>query len=157
MTGDRNNRNWTWWFATVGGIGLVPVAPGTAGSAVGLAAVWGLERWMGGWGLAAALILFIPAGIAAAGEVAAGLKQVDPSVIVIDEVCGMLMALAALPLTALTASAGFLLFRGFDILKPFPICWVERRLPGGWGIMADDLLAGLATNVCLRLLLVWWT
>jgi phosphatidylglycerophosphatase A len=154
---QQYKRGLAWWVATVVGIGLIPFAPGTAGSAVGLAAAWGLERWAGGWGVTAALIICIPAGIAAAGWVAAGLKQVDPSVIVIDEVCGMLMALAALPLTTLTASAGFLLFRGFDILKPFPICWVERRLPGGWGIMADDLLAGLAANGCLRLLLVWWT
>lgn len=150
-------NNWTWWFATVCGIGLIPVAPGTAGSAAGLAAIWGLERWMGYWGTVAALIICVPLGVAAASRVAAGLKQADPQVVVIDEVCGMMVAVAALPLTPMTASAGFLLFRGFDILKPFPISWVERRWQGGWGVMADDLLAGLAANLCLRLLLVWWT
>jgi phosphatidylglycerophosphatase A len=154
---QRHKRDWTWWVATVCGIGLFPVAPGTAGSAAGLAAVWGLERWTGGWGVAVALIICIPAGVAAAEGVAAALKQTDPQVIVIDEVCGMMVTLAALPLTPMTASAGFLLFRGFDILKPFPICWVERRWPGGAGVMADDLLAGLAANVCLRLLFAWWT
>jgi len=157
MTGEKNNRTWAWWVATVGGVGLTPLMPGTAGSAVGLLAAWGLETAAGLWGLVAAVIICTPLGIAASAGVAAQLKQSDPSVVVIDEVCGMLMTLAGLPLTALTASAGFLFFRGFDIFKPFPIGWLERRWPGGWGIMADDLAAGLAANLCLRVLLIWWT
>jgi phosphatidylglycerophosphatase A len=150
-------RDWAWWVATVCGIGYVPFAPGTAGSAAGLAAVWGLERWVGPWGVAVALMIGIPAGVAAAGGVAASLKQADPSVVVIDEVCGMLIALIGLSLTPLTVLVAFLLFRLFDIVKPYPISWAERRVPGGWGIMVDDLLAGLAAQICVRLLLVWWT
>ena len=156
MTGEGNKRDWSWWIATVCGIGLIPIAPGTAGSAAGLAAAWGLEWGTGPWGTVAAIIICVPLGVAAASQVAATLKQLDPSVVVIDELCGMLIALAGLPVTAQTAPAGFLLFRGFDIVKPFPISWVERRWPGGWGIMADDLLAGVAANLCLRLLLAWW-
>jgi phosphatidylglycerophosphatase A len=104
-----------------------------------------------------ALMIGIPAGVAAAGGVAASLKQADPSVVVIDEVCGMLIALIGLSLTPLTVLVAFLLFRLFDIVKPYPISWAERRVPGGWGIMVDDLLAGLAAQICVRLLLVWWT
>jgi phosphatidylglycerophosphatase A len=150
-------NNWAWWVATVGGIGLIPLMPGTAGSAVGLLTVWGLEALTGPWGVAAALAVLTPVGIAASAKVAARLGRSDPSVVVIDEVCGMLVTLAALPLTPLTAAAGFLFFRAFDIFKPFPISWVERRWHGGWGIVADDLVAGLAANLCLRGLLAWWT
>jgi phosphatidylglycerophosphatase A len=157
MTGEGNRRPWSWWCATVCGIGLIPVAPGTAGSAVGLLAAWGVSVVAGSPGVIAVILILTPVGLAASAALAVRFKQSDPQVVVIDEVCGMMVTLAALPLTPLTASAGFLLFRGFDILKPFPIGWVERRWPGGWGIMADDLLAGLAANVCLRLLLVWWT
>ena len=153
----QHNRDWAWWVATVAGTGLIPVAPGTAGSVVGLLAAWGFETAAGFWGVMAALAVLTPLGILASAGVASQLKQADPSVVVIDEVCGMLIALAGLPLTALTGSVGFLLFRGFDIFKPFPIGWLEHRRPVGWGIMADDLAAGLAANLCLRGLLVWWT
>lgn len=151
------NRGWSWWVATVCGVGHLPTLPGTAGSAVGLLAAWGLEVLAGPWSLAAALIICIPLGVAAGSQLSEGLKRSDPSVVVIDEVCGMLVTLIALPLTPLTALAGFLFFRLFDIVKPFPISWMQRHWHGGWGIMADDLAAGLAANLCLRGLLVWWT
>lgn len=130
--------------------------PGTAGSAVGLLAVWGLEALAGPWSLAAALIICIPLGVAAGSRVSERLRRADPSAVVIDEVCGMLVTLVALPLTPLTATAGFFLFRVFDIFKPFPISWMQRHWHGGWGIMADDLAAGLAAHLCLLGLLAWW-
>jgi phosphatidylglycerophosphatase A len=73
----------------------------------------------------------------------------DPSIVVIDEVVGMLVALFALPLRAADVLAAFLCFRVFDIAKPFPLRRLEAR-PGGWGIMLDDLVAGLYTNVLIR-------
>jgi len=130
--------------------------PGTAGTAVGLLAAWGLEALAGPWSLAAALIICIPLGVVAGSRVSEGLRRADPSVIVVDEVCGILVTLVALPLTPLTAVSGFLLFRLFDIFKPFPISWIQRHWHGGWGIMADDLAAGLAAHLCLRGLLAWW-
>jgi phosphatidylglycerophosphatase A len=130
--------------------------PGTAGSAVGLLAAWGLESLAGPWSLAAALIICIPLGVAAGSQVSEGLKRADPSVVVVDEVCGMLVTLVALPLTPLTAAAGFVLFRLFDIVKPPPISCIQRHWHGGWGIMADDLAAGVAAHLCLRGLLTFW-
>ena len=142
-------------MATVGGIGRLPYMPGTAGSAAGLALAWFLYSLWGPVAVAAAIVPLAALGIAASSTLAANLSQRDPSVIVIDEVCGMLVAVAGLSLTGLTALGAFLLFRLFDIAKPFPISWIERRLPGGWGVMGDDLAAGLAANLCLRAASGW--
>jgi len=73
----------------------------------------------------------------------------DPGVVVIDEVVGMLLTLAFVPVGWAGVLAGFVLFRLFDIIKPYP-CARAERLPGGWGIMADDVLAGVYANVVLR-------
>jgi phosphatidylglycerophosphatase A len=155
----NHNRNWAWWVATVGGLGRAPLAPGTVGSLAGLALVWSLQRVGGDWGVAiaavAAVVLILPA-VAASSALTAGRCERDPQIIVIDEVCGMLVAVAGLSLTATTAGLGFLFFRLFDIVKPFPISWIERRLPGGWGIVGDDLAAGVAANLCTRAVLAWF-
>ena len=76
--------------------------------------------------------------------------QKDPKQVVIDEICGMTVALFALPFTPVFIIGGFALFRVFDILKPFPIRWVDKKVPGGLGIMLDDIIAGLFANVLLR-------
>lgn len=77
----------------------------------------------------------------------------DSRLIVIDEVVGFLVAMSLVPKSILTLLVGFILFRLFDILKPPPIRQTQR-LPGGWGVMIDDLIAGVCTNLCLRLLLL---
>ena len=74
----------------------------------------------------------------------------DPKQVVIDEICGMGVTLFALPFTPSTVICGFALFRLFDISKPFPIRWLERKLPGGVGVVTDDLLAGLISHLLLR-------
>ena len=94
--------------------------------------------------------------VAAVGVWISGLYQEraggkDPSEVVIDEAAGFLVTMAWVPVTAATVSAGFILFRLFDIFKPYPIRRIER-LPGGWGVVADDLMAGLYALVCLRVL-----
>jgi phosphatidylglycerophosphatase A len=99
--------------------------------------------------LVAALFL---AGAAASSARAAELGRTDPGRIVVDEVCGQLVASAFLPGTWFSAGLSFALFRVFDIIKPWPIRRLER-LPGGWGIMADDIGAGLAAAVLARLAL----
>jgi phosphatidylglycerophosphatase A len=136
--------------ATVGGVGAVPWAPGTAGSLVGVAVGWAA-------GLALAPVWYVLGtaalfglGVAVATQVERTTRRKDPSVVVIDEVVGMLVALFALPLRAGDVLVAFLCFRIFDIAKPFPLRRLEAQ-PGGWGIMLDDLIAGLYTNVLVRM------
>jgi phosphatidylglycerophosphatase A len=141
-------------LATVFGLGFFPAAPGTLASAAAVAAyvliLHGLP-WILSLGLLAALSLL---GGLAAGLYARDLGQPDPSRIVIDEVCGQLVALLLLPVAWLPLAISFALFRIFDIIKPFPINRLER-LPAGWGIMADDLAAGAAAGLLVHLLILW--
>ena len=155
------------WLATAGGLGRLPVAPGAWGSLGGLALAWLFRaKEVAGWTLGSAHIrlLFPLAGwlvISAVGvwaadsfERATGKK--DPQQVVVDEVSGQWLTLLASPAflsgTANWKSflAGFILFRAFDMLKPFPARQAEA-LPGGWGIMADDWVAGAYAAACLWL------
>jgi phosphatidylglycerophosphatase A len=91
----------------------------------------------------------------AAGRVARQVDRKDPGIVVVDEVVGQWVTLIALPFTPLTAGLGFVLFRVMDIAKPWPARDLER-VPGGWGIMADDVAAGVYAHLALRAgLLVW--
>lgn len=150
-------------FATLFGLGRVPRAPGTAGSLAALPAAW-LLHWAGGFPLfAAGLALAIGLGfLAAQAHMRAIGATEDPQEIVADEFAGQLLALTPLSLGLWLAGAephvfpwpgwvgGFVMFRLFDILKPPPISTAER-LPGAWGVMADDLLAGLAAALVVAL------
>jgi phosphatidylglycerophosphatase A len=135
------------WIATCAGVGYFPVAPGTAGSAVAvaitavLAAIPQTRPWLRVLLiLGAAAIFWIGVRAATRAEIFFG--KIDPPQVVIDEVAGQLLALAAAPdVSWKWLAVGFLLFRVFDILKPFPARRAER-LPGGWGIMTDDVIAG---------------
>ena len=137
------------FLATGAWIGYAPKAPGTFGSLAALPLCLLVSLLPGGAALVfvAATVLF-STWIAHASEKIIG--QEDPKQVVIDEICGMLVALFALPFTPFFILGGFALFRLFDILKPFPIRWVDRRIPGGWGIMLDDLIAGLMANAVMR-------
>jgi len=141
-------------IATGLGVGYAPLAPGTAGSLLGLA-LHALLYLAGGplaavGGALAAAVL----GFWAAGAAERHFGRRDPGQVVIDEVAGQMLTLAFLPLTAGTAAAGFLLFRLLDILKPFPARRLEA-LPGASGIMADDLMVGLYANLLLQALVRW--
>jgi phosphatidylglycerophosphatase A len=140
--------------ATAFGSGLVPVAPGTAGSAVGLLLFLPLAglAWPVQLAATAAVTLI---GTLAASRVARNVGLKDPGLVVVDEVAGQWVTLLALPLTPVTALAGFVLFRAMDILKPWPARDLER-LPGGVGIMADDIAAGIYAQLLLRVGLVIW-
>jgi len=140
------------WIATGLGSGYSPVAPGTAGSLVGLLLFWPLARLPLAAQLAATVVVFV-AGVAAASHLARRLGIEDPGVVVIDEVVGMWVTLLFLPLTALTAAVGFLAFRAMDVFKPYPARQLEH-LHGGWGIMADDLMAGVYANLLVRIALM---
>jgi len=134
------------WF----GCGFVPKAPGTVGSLVALVIVCSagfslLQIWI------AAAILFFPA-VWSTGVVAKHRGVADPQIVVVDEVLGQWIALAGAPrFSWLNAALAFVLFRVFDIFKPPPARQAER-LPGGWGIIADDVVAGLYAALVLR---VW--
>jgi phosphatidylglycerophosphatase A len=140
-------------LATFFGLGLFPVAPGTLASAVASLAYATVLHGLA-WPLYLLLLVFLFfAGAAASAVHAAELGRPDPGQIVVDEVCGQLLALAFLPAAWVPVAISFILFRFFDIIKPWPIRKLEK-LPGGWGIMADDIGAGLAAAALSRLVLL---
>ena len=143
--------------ATVGPCGFAPVGPGTVGSVAGLLLFWAVRSSGEVWLELLVLVGVIGAGVIGANVAAAYYQRHDPGLVVIDEVAGMLVTLFAVPVGPGGVFLGFLLFRAFDIVKPFPVRQAER-LAGGWGVMADDLVAGLYAQGVLRLIL-WqgWT
>jgi phosphatidylglycerophosphatase A len=132
------------WF----GCGLVPYAPGTAGT-LGAVPLYLALRPLGQGAVAAAAIVLTAVGIWVAGIVAKeeGLK--DPHKVVIDEVAGVLVTLSVAPANWRALCAGVVLFRIFDQTKPWPARKAERELPGGWGIVLDDVAAGVWGAVVL--------
>jgi len=140
--------------ATAFGSGYAPIAPGTAGSAVGLLLFWPMATLAWPWQLLASTLVFL-VGALAAGRVAVLVGLEDPGLVVIDEVVGQWVTLTALPFTPATAAIGFLLFRVMDVVKPWPARDLER-VPGGWGIMADDVAAGVWAHLALRAGLALW-
>lgn len=145
------------WLATVGGVGFIPVAPGTAGSVVACLIFLATH----GLGPVAHVVLI--AGVTGLGIWASGASEVafgraDDGRIVIDEVAGQWIALspqfvlsASLPVVVVTA---FVAFRVFDIWKPGPVRWAEQRFDGGLGVMADDVVAGVLA-ACVSAFAVW--
>jgi len=132
----------------MGGVGYFPVAPGTVGSLVGVAVVAGLGRLpLDRTGaiavLAAASLALFAVGVWAAGKAEEFFGRTDPSQVVVDEVVGQMLTFLLLPHAGWKwLVGGFLLFRAFDIVKPFPARQAER-IPRGWGIMLDDVVAGV--------------
>lgn len=140
------------FLATAGYCGYSPVAPGTVGSAAGLL-VYLLVWWTRSRSVEVALILLIFAAGVWAGTIAERyFGGIDPGPVVIDEVAGMLITLAFIPVGITGAVAGFLLFRIFDVFKPYPAGRFEH-LHGGLGVMADDAMAAVYANLSLRLVL----
>jgi phosphatidylglycerophosphatase A len=133
--------------ATAFGAGYSPIAPGTAGSLIGLALFWPLHM-AAPWVQVVATVAVYFAGVAASTRLARNLGRKDPGAAVVDEVVGMWVSLLFLPFTPLTALAAFLLFRALDVFKPWPARQFES-LPGGWGIMTDDVMAGIYANLLL--------
>ena len=134
------------WF----GAGLLPVVPGTYGTLAGLPLALALA-YLGPMAGAYVLFFFILLAVWVSERSAIVLGKEDPAEVVIDEVAGLLLTLFLLPATGLNLCLGFVLFRLFDILKPYPARRLEK-IGGGAGIVLDDLVAGVYGNVCLRLL-----
>jgi phosphatidylglycerophosphatase A len=136
-------------LATVGGAGYFPFAPGTVGSGIGALLYVATHSWPLYW--QAALIVAVAAGGTWAGGVAARhFGREDPGQVVIDEVAGQLVTFFATSTSHQGVVVGFFIFRLFDIVKPWPARQFEK-FPGGVGIMADDLMAGLYANLLLRI------
>lgn len=139
------------WFGT----GLARWAPGTAASALALPAAWLLKSYTGILGLAvAALVLFV-IGIWAAAALERRTGVRDSPAIVIDEVAGQWIALLFVPADPAAYGIGFVLFRLFDVAKPWPISLIDRRVKGGVGVMLDDVAAGILAAVVLWNVWVW--
>ena len=140
------------FVATVAYCGYFPIAPGTVGSAAGLLVyllVWWSESVFVEVGL---IVGLFAAGVWAGTTAERYFGGIDPGPIVVDEVVGMLITLAFIPVGLSGAIAGFFLFRVFDVIKPFPADRLER-LHGGLGVMADDAMAAVYANMALRLVL----
>lgn len=137
------------WLAYGFGAGLSPMAPGTMGTLVAIP-IYLLLASLNSFLYFVAVAALIVAGIWACGKVAAESGQEDPPAIVWDEVVGFLVAMAAAPVVSVAwIIMGFLLFRLFDIYKPWPVSWAQERFRGGLGIVADDLVAGAMTWIVL--------
>jgi len=133
------------------GSGLVPVAPGTAGTlaAIPLYLLLSLfEQWVY---LAVTAIVTI-AGIWVCAYTAKKLDVHDHPSIVIDEIAGFFITMAIVPNEWLWIVIGFVLFRFFDAVKPWPISWIDKNVKGGFGIMVDDVVAGFASMLCMVLI-----
>jgi phosphatidylglycerophosphatase A len=138
-------------IATGFGVGHLPWVPGSWGSLLALLCGWEIVA-AGGWlALAAAAIIAFAVGVWACARVAAARGLHDPRFIVIDEIAAQWLVLLATSLDGRWYAAAFLLFRLFDILKPWPIRLIERRVAGGLGIMLDDVMAAI---YALALLLI---
>lgn len=131
--------------------GYAPIAPGTAGSLLALAffLIPGFDQPVV---LGSSALLIFALGVFTSGQLSREGDR-DPSVVVIDEVAGMWIAMLFLPATLPVVGASFLLFRIFDIIKPFPARNLER-LPGGWGIMMDDVAAAIYANIAIQIFLL---
>jgi phosphatidylglycerophosphatase A len=141
------------FIATCGYIGYAPIAPGTFGSAAGLV-VFYLVRYTGSsWIELGAIVVLFALGVWSGTEAEHHFGGVDPGPVVLDEVVGMLVTLALLPVNVVGAIVGFLVFRVLDVVKPWPSAQFER-LPGGLGVMADDGMAALYGNAIMRAL-IW--
>ena len=145
-----------WWHpaalvATGFGVGHLPWVPGSWGSLLALLCGWEIAATGGRVALAGAAVIAFVVGVWASARVAAARGLHDPRFIVIDEIAAQWLVLLATPLDGRWYAAAFLLFRLFDILKPWPIRLIERRVAGGLGIMLDDVMAAI---YALALLLI---
>jgi phosphatidylglycerophosphatase A len=129
--------------------GYVPWAPGTAGSFVAIPLCYFVSK-LDPTLATLFVLLFMGLAVWVSGEAEKLFDEKDSGLIVIDEIAGMTVTLLLVPWTVTSVVFGFLLFRIMDIVKPFPIRKLESRLIGGWGVVGDDVLAGIYAHVVLR-------
>ena len=139
------------FLALGAGLGLAPRAPGTFGTLLGIPLLFLMPQSLVGYSIAVLLLFAI--GVWCCHVCAQRLGVHDHPGIVWDEVVGYLITMAAMPRTAPWIITGFIVFRVFDIAKPWPISWVDRQVHGGLGIMLDDVLAALFSVIVMQILL----
>jgi len=139
------------FLATGFSVGNIPFAPGTLGTLLGIPICFGLTE-LGLGGSIAGIAAFMLLAIWIAGRAEQVIGKKDAPAIVIDEVAGMVVTLAGLPLTPLNLVVGFAAFRALDVIKPFPARHIDNKMTGGWGVVLDDVVAGIYSNLLLRLM-----
>ncbi len=133
----------------------MPFAPGTAGTLVGIPVVLIFSPLI--WPLQLLSVLaLICLACAVSQEAEKIFQKKDAQIIVIDEIAGFCWTMFLVTPTIIHVAVGFVLFRIFDIAKPFPAGWVQRKWPGGLGVVGDDLVAGIYANVLLQFLIFQW-
>lgn len=135
------------WIASWGGCGYLRPGPGTWGTLGALPVAIGITLIGGKAALAVFILVITLAGLWAIGVLQHRLGITDDGRIVVDEVAGMSLALLLIPHTPIATLTAFVLFRVLDIAKPLPIGWLDRHVHGAWGVMADDLLAGILAGL----------
>ena len=149
--------NFTTLISTWFGFGLLRPAPGTWGSVMSLPFAWALLAWAGWPVLLVASLVLLWIGVQQSELFAEASGDSDPSSVVVDEAVGMCLSLLAVPMTWTGFAVAFVLFRFFDIAKPWPVSWADRDLKGGMGIMLDDVIAGIyATIIIVGLRFFGW-
>jgi phosphatidylglycerophosphatase A len=136
------------FIATCAYVGYAPVAPGTFGSAIGLAVFYVVRHQRSTTVEVAAIVALAAVGLWSATEAEHHFGGIDPGPVVIDEVVGMLITLAFIPVNMAGAIVAFLIFRFLDVVKPWPARRLEQ-LPGGFGVVLDDMMAGVYGNVMM--------
>lgn len=152
---DRNRLIWTdplVFIACGFGVGTLPVMPGTYGTVLGVGLAFLLAP-LSLWAMLAVLIVLFLSGVWLCGEANQKFGTDDHPAAVWDEVATFPWVLIGIKLSWLTVILGFVLFRFFDIAKPGPIGWIDKKYHGGWGVMLDDWLAAIASLIVLHLLL----
>ncbi|MCC6157420.1 MAG: phosphatidylglycerophosphatase A [Deltaproteobacteria bacterium] len=141
-------------LATGFGTGFAPVASGTFGTLVGIPVVWLFGLCPERYALLVGAIVLLLLGVKAAAVAEKHYGQKDSGKIVIDEIVGYMVTMYMVPVSWTTILAGFFLFRLFDVIKLWPARQIDQEMGGGWGVMLDDVAAGVYANVALQLLLV---
>ena len=140
-------------FIAVGfGVGLVPKAPGTAGTLLGVPIVLIIQPFPA-WLETIVLAFMLIFGCYICKAAVESMSEEDPGIVVWDEITGYCFAMAFVPVSIVTVCLAFVLFRVLDILKPWPISTLERQVSGGIGIMLDDVAAGIITSVAIHVLI----
>jgi phosphatidylglycerophosphatase A len=142
-------------LATWGGVGFLPYMPGTWGTLAALP-LWYHLALTGPWGYGLGVAALVILGLWVAGPAQEILGRTDHPAIVVDEVAGLLITLAGVPLTWEHAALGVVIFRALDILKPFPIRWFQEGGKGGLEVMADDVAAGVIGRLVLEVVMIFW-
>jgi len=135
-------------------VGKIPFAPGTFGSAVGLPIAYLVSLTPLPFSLLF-IIAFIGFAVLISNRAEIVMAKKDPGDIVIDEIVGIVITFINFAVNVWILIAGFILFRIIDIMKPYPIRWIDRQVPGGCGVVLDDVIAGIYANLILRLITLW--